>query len=240
MSTRATLLFLFATVAAAQLLLPAKAPAAGSDKSVPSTRPTPVPADPDTLSGNFFAPSLEESGTVPSFSQPRDPRSRLRGIVVGMGDQSIPNFHELRRLPSLNTAQRRQVNLLLNRHQAQIKELNGQMRELRGKFNGQSGQSWQSGKSLRAFADPAERQKVAGLRDQIQNMRQKTWQELTGMLTSEQLQEFDQMRKGELVPATFARSAASPPPAFYRAGNQDQAMEPGKQRGNNDGGGNQR
>lgn len=163
--------------------------------SAPSANPPAVTKTADPSSGtSIFSPPEGSDNQVPSFQEGKDTNSRIRKMLLGDSKDGIPNFQQVRTIPSLAPSQRKELQRIYGDAKDQVAPLIEQLKSL--KENSQGGQG-------KAAADPQARETFQQLRSQIRDIRQQTWQKVKAVLSEQQLQELQAMRHGELTPATF-------------------------------------
>lgn len=152
----------------------------------------------EAVSGESFFSCGQDANVVPSYTDERGQEGRVRQMVFGNQRDDIPDFQQLRMLPSLTMEQRRELKdaLLSTRDQMQV--LFGKLKQLRPKDDKPG-----VGNRPGAMPDPQARTQAMQLRTQIQELRKKSWEQIKPKLTEAQLKELASMRKGELQPATF-------------------------------------
>ena len=123
-------------------------------------------------SDNIFTPPDKRLDAVPAFTRGSGRGGRLKAML----DDGIPGWFQIRQIPSLTPAQRREIHRLYQAQQGDIKSLGEQMRSLKAKGG--------------ADGKPA---------DEIKARRLALWQEVRAMLSDEQQAEFQQMRRGQLI-----------------------------------------
>jgi Spy/CpxP family protein refolding chaperone len=146
--------------------------------------------DSRTESRNFFSPPKAESEQIPQFT------NRISGSRNSLG-KDIPGWQQVRAIPSLSIKQRRELHDLFNKAREELQPL---MQELKDKrVIGETGiPQVESAKSSHGRA-----RRAREIRQQLVTRRQEIWQQVKSRLTSEQLQQLEQMRKGELVPSAL-------------------------------------
>ncbi len=152
----------------------------------------------EAASGQNIFSCSEDSNVVPSFTEERGGEGRARKMLLGNQRDDIPDFKQLKMLPSLTMVQRRELKAALESTRAQMQVLLTKMKQLRPKSEGARSAGRPGG-----IVDPQVRAQILQLRTQIQALRTKSWEEIKPKLTQGQLIELAAMRKGELQPATF-------------------------------------
>lgn len=217
---------------------------------------------------NFFS-GPGGPGAMPGFGQGRRGRGdRMRQMA---GD-NIPNWRQIRTLPSLSPTQRQELQQVFEGSRAEMQPLMQQLRDLcagsggpcAGKFGrtgapggfgggvqalskpgervqavlpngsavtpetipfdeaqigqgpgagGEDGPRGQRGAGMRGLmTNPQTRQKAFAIRQQMQSKRQALWQQVQAILTPQQLQDLERMKRGELVPASLTGDMTGAPP----------------------------
>jgi hypothetical protein len=143
---------------------------------------------------NIFSTPGSESET-PTFADERSGRGKMRELIRGEGRDAMPSFKQVRTIPSLTMVQRKEIHKIYGEGKAQAAPLMEQIKQLRG-----GGQNMAANTSR---PNANKRAQTQQLFSQLRAVRTSTWAKVKANLTTQQLQELNSMRKGELKPATF-------------------------------------
>lgn len=145
----------------------------------------------EASSGENIFSSAQNDTTVPSFNDLRGGDGKLRKMLLGNQRDGIPDWRQIKMLPSLTGPQRKEFMRMFSANKAEMQDVVEQLKALK--------QKTQAG----GASDPAMRDSFLKLRAQVQDLRKRSWEQVKAKLTDDQLKELEAMRKGELQPATF-------------------------------------
>lgn len=221
--------------------------------SAPAAQSAP---DESASGGNVFNVPQESAGA--KFTGPDGKAAPGRG-------EKVPGWAEIRMIPSLSGEKRKLVQELFNKAKADSGPLQEKMRQLRQEIDGQqvasantggansnpaagsdgagqssAGQNGGAGPRPHAKPSPEQKARMAELRNQMRDIRVKTWEQVKPMLSEEDLHNLDLMKEGKLLPENLQRrqggnaGAGDGNHASHRR--QQQAAGSDNGRGNTDGG----
>lgn len=181
----------------------AKAPKSSSDAVKPSnftgSSGIATMAESETGSNFFTVPS--EQSEIPAFNEVRSREGKLRKILLGAEKDNIPDFRQVRMLPTLTGAQRKMLQEGFAGNKSKVQEITAKLRQLKDKNDGTGGM---------LIRDPKARAEFEQLRTQLQELRRKSWEDMKTQLSAQQLRDLEAMRKGELQPATLREQPFNP------------------------------
>lgn len=125
---------------------------------------------------NIFSTGGTASGGIGEFKQP--PKTE---------QAKLPSYQQVRVLPSLTAAQRKDVTKINEESKKTIQDLQEKIKELQTR-----------GQKLDAVE--SNRDAIQTLKDHIQAERLQAWTLTKALLTEQQLIELEKMRRGELLP----------------------------------------
>ena len=131
--------------------------------------------------GNFFTVPQEFSETSPTFKAGQGGGGPLQRIF---GDD-VPGLQQVQQIPGLSPMQRREIKRIYEGAREEFKARRQLFQSLRG--------------------DPAASEKIGQLKEEVRQKRLQTWHMVEALLTPEQLQRFEMMRKGQLTVSGLRR-----------------------------------
>jgi hypothetical protein len=160
----------------------------------------------DPASGDNIFSTPDSQTQHPSFAQQRplelgEPGGnrgkggRLRKML-SEGADGLPTFQQIRSLPSITPAQRRDLKKIYTSLKDQAGPMMEQVKQMRN-------QNPDPQDRRKALQDPATRAKLREMREQLTALRSQASAQVRTILTPEQYQEIAAMKKGEMQPATF-------------------------------------
>lgn len=163
--------------------------------------------DAQTGEGSFFAPPASVTAQEPGFAQgsAKEPGFHKRGKGGfrhggnGKGKSARGNhvgWHQIQMLPSLSPSQRKEIKDIYQQAKADIQPDVQQIKAIRDQFKG-SGPSGLSAEN---------KEKFSAIKTRLQAKRANVWQQVKGKLTTQQLDELDKMRAGDLKPPGLRNS----------------------------------
>jgi len=135
----------------------------------------------------------------------------------------IPGWEQIRMLPSLSPRQRQEIRRIYEDARQEVKPLADELRSLKDEVRGSSGEplrqptqdftnnlraaredgSYAPGEATatvrKLSADPERRERAHRLQEQLRIRRLASWEQVKSILSQQQLQEFEEMRKGQLL-----------------------------------------
>lgn len=149
---------------------------------------------------NIFTPPAQSSDRMPNFAEGA---KRRRNREAG---SNIPNWQQVKMIPSLTSDQREKIRGIYEQAKADVQPLSQRIRQLRQQAKGEPNGPDQPAQTNPAKGGPIpqpapadSQERVRELTRQIRSKRQATWDKVQSILTEEQRQEFEQMRKGQLM-----------------------------------------
>ena len=146
---------------------------------------------------NFF--STPDSNQTPGFTKAKEGGSGLRKQLLDNQKDRIPDWQQVKMIPSLSREQRKELNQIYQSAKDDIKPMLDEMKSMRL----QAGENKQA-----ALKNPATRQRLREMKQQLLSKRQMVWETAKSKLSAKQLEELDLMRKGQLMPAMQTSTAA--------------------------------
>lgn len=145
-----------------------------------------------STSADFF--STPDSSQLPGFTKAKEGGDGLRNKLLGNKKDGIPDWQQVKMIPSLSREQRKELQQIYRSAKGEIKPMLDEMKAMRTQF----GENKQA-----ALKDPATRQKLRQMREQLLAKRQSVWETAKGKLSVQQIEELELMRKGQLMPASL-------------------------------------
>jgi hypothetical protein len=148
----------------------------------------------DATAPNIFSEPQSENENIPVFSDNKKRAAKKRlNDTLGSNIDKIPNWQQVKMIPSLSGQQKRQLNVLYKQSREELKPLLDELKAMKT----QNSQGITPGQNIDF------RNKAIDIREQIVSSRQKLWSNVSNILTDKQIKELDQMKQGTLTPATF-------------------------------------
>lgn len=145
---------------------------------------------------NIFSDPEDALPTSPSFRRPTDARGRLRQMIETETNK-FPTLEQVRQIPTITGQQRKEINKIYEASKLVVQPMLQELRDLRQKAATEEVQQFAEGR-------PGHE-----LLQRIQQHRQETWDKVKALLTEAQLEQLDQMRRGELL--TGLNAPMTPP-----------------------------
>lgn len=165
-------------------------------KQINSAATTKVNCDAVNSGRNIFSDPDDAIAIGPGFRGPNDARGRLRQMIETETNK-FPTLQQVRQIPTLNVQQRREINKIYEASKLVVQPMLQELRDLRQKAPKEEVQQFADGK-------PGQE-----LLQRIQQHRRDTWDKVKALLTEQQIEQLDQMRRGELM--TGLNAATTPP-----------------------------
>ncbi|MBX9877024.1 MAG: hypothetical protein K2Y22_01065 [Candidatus Obscuribacterales bacterium] len=157
--------------------------------------------DAQTGEGSIFTPPSSVTtqeprfapGSAPGFAKEPGFHKNGKGGFRHGGKGARGNhvgWHQIQMLPSLSPNQRKEIKDIYQQAKADIQPDVQQIKTMRDQFKG-SGPSGLSAEN---------KEKFSAIKTRLQAKRESVWQQVKGKLTTQQLDELDKMRAGDLKP----------------------------------------
>ncbi len=170
---------------------------------------------------NIFSPPPDASGETPGFTNTKGKAEQLKEAFGA----DIPGFQQVRELPSLTPDQRKAIRELFNGNKQDVQPMGQRAKAIlqQLKSRQQNGDNKDQNSNAAAAAPAAMpgsdndsdikemsnsqlKNELLDLRTKIRSKRQAMWEEVKNILTPNQLQQFEQMRKGQWMPQAISDS----------------------------------
>jgi hypothetical protein len=168
-----------------------------------------------SVDGDFF--STPDSSQQPGFTKAKEGGDGLRNKLLGNKKDGIPDWQQVKMIPSLSREQRKELQEIYQSAKGQIKPMLDEMKAMRTQF----GENKQA-----ALKDPATRQKLRQMREHLLAKRQAVWETAKAKLSPQQIEELELMRKGQLMPASLNQSGSDQSAGMPRPETRDEMQAP--------------
>lgn len=142
---------------------------------------------------NIFTPPPDQQHTVPTFRESGDDKLR-RAFLGHKSEGGLGMFNRIRNIPSLTPQQRKQIVAVFTKAKSDFEPIKEQLDALK---------SEKETNPQKVMADPQMHDRFLDLRRQVRDLHKRLEDQVDSILTDEQKQELEAMRKGEMTPATF-------------------------------------
>jgi len=154
--------------------------------------------------GNIFS-TPQTQMQAPSYADQQGIGNLRRRV-----GNDVPGWKQVKSIPSLTAQQRREIHDIYSKARQELQPMMQQLKEMRGKAGGgkklararggaEDGEERGLSPRVQVPAiSPETRQSMRELRQKLIAVRKQTWEQVKSKLSSNQIKELEQMRKGEL------------------------------------------
>jgi hypothetical protein len=153
---------------------------------------------------NIFSDADSESPACPGFRQPTDPKGKIRRLI-NIENNKFPTMAQIGQTPGLTGKQRKEIEQIYNATKEVVEPWIKELRDKRQKPQADG----------RMFD---ERNPAQDLLERIRQKRLEAWTQVKTILTEQQVDQLEQMRRGEMFTGLNAPMA---PPEMHKAGKFD-------------------